>query len=152
MQKIIAIILISSMMLFLFSCGYEGKDEDGMDSQMACKDGVEFIEESSFFDDFYIADDQVELFCYIYIQNHTLIQQTIQIQGDFLEDWESGLLSERILLAQNLDTGESLFDIPPGESRIHLVFRCDYGGGTTQKQNRLLPQISVLCITDTAVN
>lgn len=100
-------------------------------------------EEKSYFDDFSILDNKVEIWCHIFVQNTTSSSQLVQIQGDFYGDWKSGLLNKRIIVAKDPSTGQTQFNIPPGETRIHLVFCCDYGGGATQKQNRLLPQITI---------
>jgi hypothetical protein len=142
MKRIAVMFIILSLLLF-FACKHENIEELEADHMAT----VEFVEEGSFFDDFTIKDNQVELWCNICVNNKTKNQQIIRIQGDFFEDWKSGLLKERIIDAQAPLSGETQFVIPPGESRIHLVFCGTYGEGDIQKQNRLLPQIIISQIT-----
>ena len=101
------------------------------------------IKEESYFDDFVIEDETVTFYCTLSIQNETDETKTVKLHGDFTGDYESGLILEAKLQAFDPQSGDTTFLLAPGENRIEIAFSCRHGGRTNQKQNRLLPEISI---------
>ena len=143
MKKLLSTILICSLGVVMFSCGYinsKSNDEDSGD--------IRLVSYNSWFSSYEIEDGTVKLYCYIYVQNDTEIQKDIKIQGEFVADWKSGLLSENILFAKDPSNGETTFSVFPGSTRLYVVFCSNYGGGATIKQHKLLPKITIICTED----
>ena len=126
------------------------------------------VEEASFFADFVIRDDQVYFLCLLTVHNPSKEAIPVQIKGDFTEDWEGGLLLQRKLFAYQLDYTASsdflsldadtqkqmtaddrrrFFLLWPGNNDFLVVFPGTHGKADV-KQNRLLPEISFLPLTD----
>lgn len=101
------------------------------------------IKEESYFNDFVIEDETVTFYCTLSIQNETDETKTVKLHGDFTEDYESGLILEAKLQAFDPQNGDTTFLLAPGENRFEIAFSCQQGGRTNQKQNRLLPEISI---------
>lgn len=101
------------------------------------------IKEESYFNDFMIEDDTVTFYCTLSIQNETDETKTVKLHGDFTGDYESGLILEAKLHAFDPQSGDTTFLLLPGENQLSIAFSGRYGGETSQKQNRLLPEITI---------
>ena len=104
---------------------------------------LKLVEDKSFFNSFVIKEETVTFYCTVSIQNDTNDLKMIELHGDFTEDYESGLIHEDILQAFDPDSGDTTFLLSPGENRLRIAFTSRHGDGSTQKQNRLLPEISI---------
>lgn len=113
-------------------------------SLTACgKDPVYLVEEQSYFLDFTVEGETVEFRCHLCIQNELPNPQKVSLTGHFSEDMEARLIQEESLLASDLEVSESTtFLLQPGINTLDVVFTGTFGGNH-QKQDRLLPEISI---------
>ncbi|MBE6933130.1 MAG: hypothetical protein E7464_07115 [Ruminococcaceae bacterium] len=110
----------------------------------ACGKGpVYLVEEQSCFLDFTVDGETVEFRCHLCIQNELSNPQKVSLTGHFSEDMEAGLIQEESLLASDPEVPESTtFLLQPGLNTLDVVFTGTFGGNH-QKQDRLLPEISI---------
>lgn len=137
MKRIVYTLLIISAIVTLSSC-----------SRTCNNSEISIVNNKSYFSDFLIDGDVVELYCHVEVNNLSGATTPVQIQGDFEEDMLGGLLSDRFLNAYMADDqSESTFLLEPGINSVDLVFRGKYGGSDI-KQNRLLPPIMIIPLED----
>lgn len=107
---------------------------------------VRIVQESSFFSDFFVNEDSVQINCVLCLNNTTSEPLYVKISGDFTEDVQLGLLQEKTLYAVIPDEEQtSMIYVLPGEQTIEVAFIGTFGG-VLQKTNRLLPDLKVLII------
>jgi hypothetical protein len=110
--------------------------------------GVKVMEDNSFFDDFSVDDDKVNLDCEIELENTFDSEVSFRLIGVFDED-EGKLLKEGKLSAVNKETSSTVFTLKPAERKcFEVVFEGDYAG-TFEKQSRRSPKILVDVISET---
>lgn len=105
---------------------------------------LKLVEDKSFFNNFVIKEETVTFYCTVSIQNDTEELKMVELYGDFTEDYESGLIQNARLKAYDPQSGDSTFLLSPGENQLRIAFSGRYGGETSQKQNRLLPEIIII--------
>lgn len=104
---------------------------------------LKLVEDKSFFNNFVIKVETVTFYCTVSIQNDTEELKMVELYGDFTEDYESGLIQDARLQAFEPQSGDTTFLLLPGENQLSIAFSGTYGGETSQKQNRLLPEITI---------
>lgn len=104
---------------------------------------LKIVEDKSNFSDFVIKKETVIFYCTVSIRNDTDGLKMIELHGDFTEDYESGLIQDARLQAFDPQSGDTTFLLLPGENQLSIAFSGTYGGETSQKQNRLLPEITI---------
>lgn len=129
-KRIICSLMI--LLCLLLCCCQSGQSEH-----------LRIIEDNSYFNDFVVAKEAVTFYCTVSIQNDTEGLKMVALYGDFAEDYESGLIQESRLQAFNPHSGDTTFLLFPGENQLNIAFSGTYGGKTNQKQNRLLPEITI---------
>ena len=102
------------------------------------------INDESYFSDFYVKDDKVYIECEMSINSPRNCD--IQLQGSFMRD-EGKLLKNATVFAYDKETGSDRFKLVRGTNRFRVVFIGDYGG-TPQKFDRLLPDITIRPYTE----
>ena len=100
---------------------------------------TEINRDESYFSDFYVKDDKVYIECELTIESK--MDYAVYIEGYFPSD-EGTLLKDRSLYAYDKETGSDRFKLVRGTNRFRVVFIGDYGG-TPQKFDRLLPDITI---------
>ena len=105
---------------------------------------LKLMEDKSFFNNFVIKEETVTFSCTVSIQNDTEELKMVELYGDFTEDYESGLIQNARLKAYDPQSGDRTFLLSPGENQLSIAFSGRYGGETSQKQNRLLPEITII--------
>ena len=108
---------------------------------------VELDRAASWFSDFAVINDKLDIYCDCTFINNTEQAQRIRVRADFSEDVALGLVKHEHLIGANSD-GETEFTVARGRTEVELVFRDDFGG-TAQKTNRLLPPITVEVLEET---
>lgn len=131
MKKRILCFVMILLCLFLCCC----------QSQQATD--LKLVEDKSFFNGFVVKNETVTFYCTVFIQNDTTELKMVELHGDFTEDYESGLIREAMLQAFDPQSGDTTFLLSPGESQLKIAFSCRHGEETSQKQNRLLPKITI---------
>jgi hypothetical protein len=174
--------LIPMLLLAVLAAGLlltPKREPDGEHGDRTAEAAAPFlVEEESFFSDFaiqkgavYGADDaeldQVIFFCYLCVQNPGTETLPVMISGDFSDDVEGGLVTERELQAHFLTKEANLEEfwnkiegtvsmmpmdnglilLEPGENRFWVTFYAPHGESDT-KQNRLLPPIRIAPMED----
>ena len=112
----------------------------------ALSEDIVLDEECSYFDNFFVLEGKVYFHCTLVLQNNTDQDIAVKIRGDFQEDFASGLLTEAKLMALSGNQEDS-FVLAPGENELKVVFIGEHGG-SSMKQNRLLPEIEILRETE----
>jgi hypothetical protein len=130
MKLISGIILISCVIVFIF-CGCRAKKT------------VEIVYADSYFSEFHVADEKVYIVCSLFINNLTRNEQTIEFIADCSDDVEGGLLKYAELHGYDEDYETVKFYFPTGQTRIEVTFIGEFAGNA-QKQNRLLPDITIV--------
>lgn len=98
--------------------------------------------DKSWFRDFEIVGDVVNLYCRVCIDNPSNAELLVQLVGDFRED--EGLVTQTLLTACHWDfQTTAYFFLEPGENSFDVVFSAPYGG-IPVKHDRLLPPITIL--------
>ena len=104
---------------------------------------LKLVEDQSSLNGFVIKEETVTFHCTVSIQNDTDGLKMIELHGDFTEDYESGLIQDARLQEFDPQSGDTTFLLLPGENQLSIAFSGTYGGETSQKQNRLLPEITI---------
>ena len=134
-------ILLQVLCIFIFSCG---KCENNLsDTEAGPRIYIDY--EKSFFNDFYIEENYVIFECKYTIVSEENEPKNIKMEGEFREDREGGLITEELLKATDKETGDDVFEIFPGETRIIVLYTAAHGTEMV-KQNRLLPETRIYCI------
>lgn len=111
------------------------------------RDGVSevVILEESYLNDFIVESDTVQINCVISIKNRSDTDKTIKIIGDFADEIDTGLLTERELTGIFVDKNTNAITIPANSSlkNISVVFYGEYGG-TEKMKDRNLPDIEII--------
>jgi hypothetical protein len=107
------------------------------------KKAVEIVYEDSYFSDFYVEDEKVYIECALSVNNATGAEQAVEFVADCSDDVKGGLLKYAELHSYSADHETVKFHIPTGETRIEVIFIGEFAGNA-QKQNRLLPNITVV--------
>lgn len=110
-----------------------------------CAGKITCVEDESYFCDFAIQDEHVEVTCFLTVQNETEEEAQIRILGDFSEDQASGLVLESSLPAKDGE-GNEIFTVFPGENTFHVTFVGTHGISDT-RQDRLLPPIRIVPVS-----
>lgn len=107
------------------------------------KQYVEIDKQESFFSDFSIIKNNVDINCYITIKSTYSKDIKVKLTANMEDDFNSGLLKKAELLGINKANGEKLFQIPAKTTKsFDVVFSGEFGGND-KKINRLLPNIVV---------
>lgn len=99
------------------------------------------VEKDSYYSDFLVSDDMVEIECHITIKNDNDTNKTVNISTLMPADVTGGLLKESPIYA--LDESGNKIDFlieKESEKSFEVTFIGEYGG-TNKKQNKLLPEI-----------
>ena len=131
MKRSILCFILIFLLIFLCSCYPEQTTE------------LKIIEDKSCFNDFVIESETVTFYCTVFLQNDTAEPKMVELHGDFTEDYESGLIREALLQAYEPQSGDTIFLLSPGENHLRIAFSCLHARETNQKQNRLLPKITI---------
>lgn len=100
---------------------------------------TEINHDKSFFIDFRVEDEKVYIECDLTIESK--MDYDVYIEGH-LPLYEGKLLKERSICAYDKETGSDRFKLVHGTNKFTVVFVGDYGG-THQKINNLLPDITI---------
>lgn len=107
------------------------------------KKEIEIDYKNSWFSDYEIKENKVVLYCVVSITNHTFSEKKFCIQGNFIKDYNDGLLVERTLVACGLDNEDCEFRIT-GKSEITIKIRfIGTYAGKPIRRDRLLPALSL---------
>ena len=130
-QKILfpASILIFTILLICAGCGI--------------KQSIYIDEEKSYFSDFSVVDDEVQIVYHITICNEYDTEKTVWIKGDFADEVENGLLAEGVLYAVDSEKSRCAYPFQPHEEKnVYVTFIGTFAGNEHMK-DRLLPPISI---------
>ncbi|HBL84644.1 MAG: hypothetical protein A2Y17_10950 [Clostridiales bacterium GWF2_38_85] len=107
---------------------------------------VSINRDDSFFWDFDIVDNQVQIQCFVTLINNTDTDKTVTITGHFPDDVENGLLKEADLTAVD-ENGETAKFVVSADSEqpFEVIFIGQCGGGNT-KHDKNLPDIDITVI------
>ncbi len=105
---------------------------------------AEINHDKSFFMHFWVEDEKAYIECDLTIESK--MDYDVYIQGHFPLD-EGKLLKDRSVYAYDKETGSDRFKLVRGTNKFTVVFVGDYGG-TYQKSNRLLPDITISPYTE----
>ena len=101
------------------------------------------ITSESYYIDYEINNDQVEIQCYITIKNTYNINKTIELSATLPDDKTNGLLKTSLIYAKSSDGTISKFEIESNSTAsFEVTFIGDFGGKNI-KQDRLLPEIVI---------
>ena len=103
-------------------------------------DKLVLVENKSFHSIFYVRDDKAYIECELTLDS--ALERDIKIQGTFPRD-EGKLLKNATIYAYDIETGVDTFHLVRGTNKFTVVFIGDYGG-TFQKFDRLLPDITLI--------
>lgn len=107
---------------------------------------VYIISTESYYSDFSINDQVVEIKCSVVVKNTYDTEKTVKLTAHFPDD-VGVLLKESQLFAKNCLDNSEIFTLPANsKKRIDVVFVGDFAG-TNKKHDRLLPKISIIEIT-----
>jgi|TergutMp193P3_1026864.scaffolds.fasta_scaffold168558_1 hypothetical protein len=114
------------------------KKEEANDIVIIYKSKDNSSQNLSWFNDFFIDNNQVNIECIISFMNNTNTIKKVMIFGYFEEDVKGGLLkSDRLSGYYNDDI---IIELVPGENKyLKIIFKGEYGGKNI-KQNRNLPK------------
>lgn len=105
---------------------------------------TEIDPDESYFMDFWVEDEKAYIECELTIESK--MEYYVSIEGSLPLD-EGILLKDRTLYAYDKETGSDKFKLMRGTNKFTVVFVGEYGG-TYQKANRLLPNITILPYTE----
>ena len=124
-----ASILIFTILLICAGCG--------------TRQSIRIDEEKSYFSDFSIVDDEVQIVCYVTICNEYDTEKTVWIKGDFSDEVENGLLSEAELYAVDSENERCAYTLQPKEEKsVYVTFTGTFVGNA-HMTSRLLPPITI---------
>lgn len=99
--------------------------------------------EKSYFNDFSVAGSRVYIHCNVVLKNTGNNAVTVRLHAFSLDDVTGGLLKQKELENSNADNTPVYYYLPPqSEKSFTVTFTGEYGG-TSQKHNRLLPEIQM---------
>jgi len=107
---------------------------------------VSVVTERSYFSDFEVKEQKVHLYCHVALRNDSGSEKTVQLTALFPAD-DKRLLTEREVSAMQGDKPQSF--LVPGNATVE--FDVDFVGdfaGTEIKQNRLLPEIRIIEVSE----
>ena len=133
MKRLYALLFVLLLLLCCCSC---------------TKKEIEIDYKKSWFDDYEILDNKVVIYCTIRVINHSNKEKTISVSGDFYDEQQSGLLTERELKAYDVNNNNSSFQV---ERKSIATFKIKFIGsfaGNPIKLNRLLPTLSLFDISE----
>lgn len=140
MKRILIMLAAVGILLLMASCGRDSAR-------------VEICSDGSWLGDYTITGDQVDFFCTAKIKNTGSEEQKINLYGDFSEDMAGGLLKTGRLIAPSgrRSRRDGAFR-PARESHAYeVVFTGEYAG-TPVKQDRLLPPLEIVPLTEAETN
>ena len=105
---------------------------------------AEINHDESFFAHFWVEEDKAYIECDLTIESK--MDYDVSIEGHFLLD-KGKLLKDASIYACDKETGSDRFHLARGTNKFTVVFIGDYGG-TYQKANRLLPDITIRPYTE----
>ncbi len=108
------------------------------------KNSIILAKSESYLLDYEIDDGYVYFYCTLKLHNITTQNQSFRIVGDFKDDFTSGLLSDRYLIAYDAENN-TIFELDAEENRTFTI--CFKNKQKSERVNtkydRLLPEISV---------
>ncbi|MBE6944717.1 MAG: hypothetical protein E7459_01340 [Ruminococcaceae bacterium] len=134
MKRLLCLLMLLS--IFLSGCTRTENKEDQVHLNL----------ERSYFSDFFVKEELVEIRCYLCIENPTPKDVQVIVIATFNADQKAGLLKERRIagvLAEQPD--QVVLTIPPGGAELYVNFYGTYDG-LPKKQNRLLPDLELITI------
>ena len=126
MKRILIMLAAVGILLLMASCGRDSAR-------------VEICSDGSWLGDYTITGDQVDFFCTVKIKNTGSEEQKINLYGDFSEDMAGD------------DPAGTVLSVLPGEHAYEVVFTGEYAG-TPVKQDRLLPPLEIVPLTEAETN
>ena len=100
-------------------------------------------ENTSYFSDFEIEKDKVNVNCHISLANEFREEKKVTLSAFLPEDVKGGLLKEKEMKALDENGAERVFNLRANETtEFDVVFVGDFGG-TNQKHDRDLPEIKI---------
>ena len=132
----LAVIILFFLIIYLSSCSVN--DAHSKENQ-----DIVFDRDYTYFSDYYITDGTVEFVCHYVIINQTNSVCTVQLIGSFEEDHARGLIKEEQLLAEDLEEGNTTFELLPGTNSLDVVYIGTFSGTTNMKASRLLPKTEI---------
>ncbi len=136
MKKIIILLVIVFFILGLF-CGLARKNRE--------TNPVKIDYQKSFFQDFYVENNVVNVKCSLYIYNDYEQDKKFYIRAKSSEDVGKLLNNEDLRINEN--GKEKIFELKANEGRtIDVIFEGEFGG-VNQKSDRKLPnEIEIICV------
>ena len=98
---------------------------------------------NSFYSDFSIKEDKVYIKCILKVKNSTSHDQRFNINANFPDDVNLGLLKYENLKGYNKKLEDDIFDIKKNSSLTFEVVFIGEFAGNSNKHDRLLPQIII---------
>ena len=139
MKRILIMLAAVGILLLMASCGRDSAR-------------VEICSDGSWLGDYTITGDQVDFFCTVKIINTGSEEQKINLYGDSSEDMAGGLRKTGRLIAHPADDpAGTVLSVLPGEHAYEVVFTGEYAG-TPVKQDRLLPPLEIVPLTEAETN
>ena len=105
---------------------------------------VEVVKNESWFSDFEIQNGETLIYCELTLKNNSNAPTTFSVKGVFDKDYESGLVSDKVVTGYFEDSGETSITLGPQEkvSNKRIVFKSK-NNGCEIKQDRELPELRI---------
>ena len=106
---------------------------------------IQLIKKESFFDTFEVDNNETRIICILSIKNNTNEVITISVKAMFDQDYQNGLVSDKIVEGTWSDTGLTEITLAPKEkvSYKKIIFSSKNAGCDT-KVDRNLPEIQLV--------
>jgi len=137
--SIIAIVVVLVIGIMIFAISFER-------SLSKSQPEVTLIEKDSWFSDFEVVGDKVNIKCYVTLLNTFDEDKKVTLSAVFPDDVKLGLLKEEKLFAKDSKGEKAEYTLLYGfRSGFYVTFVGDFGG-VNMKHDRLLPEIEVTVV------
>lgn len=111
------------------------------------KPAIHLTKPESYFSDFEVVGQQVNIKCYVTLKNTFNENKTVELAALFPDDVRFGLLQSSTLSGVHLDSLEGRFAVPAKSQKAFEVLFIGNFAGTNRKHDRLLPEIEIVIVS-----
>ena len=106
---------------------------------------IQLIKKESFFDTFEVDNNETRIICILSIKNNTNEVITISVKAMFDQDYQNGLVSDKIVEGTWSDTGLTEITLAPKEKVSYKkIILSSKNAGCDTKVDRNLPEIQLV--------
>ncbi len=109
------------------------------------KNEIRILERESFFDTFYVKDNQVFIECYVTIQNRSHHDEYVKLSANLKADAKHGLLKSSVVPGFHKKGSDRFLIKANSKKEYNVVFIGEFAGNPV-KQNRELPPIDLTVV------